>query len=165
MLQFVPLHSDAILRSMASEISTVSIGCPTVCSGADQSKRQSSASLPFVRKIRRWPVDSPNKGPVRRKIFKLDDVIMRTWVNGRQIHLTYHTGIVLSQVTGHKVVCSTNYDRKIKLYVTGPLWGGSTSDRWIPLKNITQCGKSFHVITSLYFAHKSGTWQKNIKFE
>ena len=37
-------------------------------------------------------------------------------------------------------------DRKIKLYVTGPLWGGSTSDRWIPLKNITQCGKSFHVI-------------------
>ena len=37
----------------------------TVCSGADQRKHQSSASLAFVRGIHRWPVNSPHKGPVR----------------------------------------------------------------------------------------------------
>ena len=36
----------------------------------------SSASLTFVRGIHRWPVDSPHKGPVARKMFPFDDVIM-----------------------------------------------------------------------------------------
>ena len=39
-------------------------------------KNQSSASLAFVRGIHRWPVNSPHKGPVTRKIFPIDDVIM-----------------------------------------------------------------------------------------
>ena len=39
-------------------------------------KHQSSASLAFVRGIHRSPVDSPHKGPVTRKMFPLDDVIM-----------------------------------------------------------------------------------------
>ena len=38
-------------------------------------KRQSSASLAFVRGIHRWPVNSPHKGPVTRKMFPFDDVI------------------------------------------------------------------------------------------
>ena len=46
-------------------------------SGADQRKHQSSALLAFVRRIHRWPVNSPHKGPVTRKIFRFDDVIMR----------------------------------------------------------------------------------------
>ena len=37
--------------------------------GADQRKHQSSASLAFVR----WPVNSPYKGPVARKMFPFDD--------------------------------------------------------------------------------------------
>ena len=49
---------------------------PNVCSGADQRKHQSSASLAFVRGIHRWPVDSPQKGPVTRKMFPFDDVII-----------------------------------------------------------------------------------------
>ena len=32
-------------------------------------KNQSSASLAFVRGIRRWPVNSSNKGPVTRKMY------------------------------------------------------------------------------------------------
>ena len=32
-------------------------------------KHQSSASLAFVRGIHRWPVNSPLKGPVKRKMF------------------------------------------------------------------------------------------------
>ena len=46
--------------------------------GADQSKHQSSASLAFVRGIHRWPVNSPHKSPVTRKMFPFDDVIIRT---------------------------------------------------------------------------------------
>ena len=44
--------------------------------GADQKKHQSSASLAFVRGIHRWPVNSPHKGPVTRKMFPFGDVIM-----------------------------------------------------------------------------------------
>ena len=44
--------------------------------GPDQRKHQSSASLAFVRGIHRWPVNSPRKGPVTRKIFTFYDVIM-----------------------------------------------------------------------------------------
>ena len=45
-------------------------------SDADQWKHQSSASLAFVRGIHRWPVNSPHKWPVTRKMFPFDDVIM-----------------------------------------------------------------------------------------
>ena len=44
-------------------------------SGRISKKNQSSASLAFVRGIHRWPVDSPHKGPVTRKMFPFDDVI------------------------------------------------------------------------------------------
>ena len=39
-------------------------------------KTSSSASLAFVRGIHRWPVNSPHKWPVTRKMFPFDDVIM-----------------------------------------------------------------------------------------
>ena len=37
---------------------------------------KASASLAFVREIHRRPVNSPHKGPVTRKMFPFDDVIM-----------------------------------------------------------------------------------------
>ena len=40
-------------------------------------KNQSSASLAFVRGIHQWPVNSPYKWPVTRKMFPSDDIIMR----------------------------------------------------------------------------------------
>ena len=67
-------YNDVI---MASQITGVSIVCSSVGSGADQRKYQSSASLVFVWEIHRWPVNSPLKGPVTRKRFPFDDVIMR----------------------------------------------------------------------------------------
>ena len=57
----------------------VSIVYWTVCSDADQRKHRTSASLAFVRGIHRWPVNSPHKGPVTRKMLPFDDVIMRMW--------------------------------------------------------------------------------------
>ena len=48
----------------------------------------SSASLAFVRGIHRWPVNSPHKGPVTRKMFPLDDVIMPFfWVSNIRVSL------------------------------------------------------------------------------
>ena len=69
-------YSDVIMSTVASQITSVSIVYSTVCSGADQRKHQSSASLAFVRGIHRWPVNSPHKRPVTLKMFPFDDVIM-----------------------------------------------------------------------------------------
>ena len=52
------------------------IAYSTVYSGADERKHQSPASLAFVWGIHRWPVNYPHKGPVTRKMFPFDDVIM-----------------------------------------------------------------------------------------
>ena len=71
-------YSDVIMSIMASQITNPTIVYSTVYSGADQRKHQSSASLAVVRGIHRWPVNSPHKGPVTRKTFPFDDVIMLT---------------------------------------------------------------------------------------
>ena len=69
-------YSDVIMSAIASQITGIAIVCLTVCWGADQRKHHSSASQAFMRGIHRWPVDSPHKGPVTRKTFLFDDVIM-----------------------------------------------------------------------------------------
>ena len=63
------------MNVLASQITGVSTVYSAVHSGTDQRKHQSSASLAFVRGIRRWPVNSPHKGPETRKLFSFDDVI------------------------------------------------------------------------------------------
>ena len=67
-------YNDVIISVMASQITGVSIVCWIVSSDADPRKRQSSASLAFVRGIHRWAVNSPHKRPVMRKKFPFDDV-------------------------------------------------------------------------------------------
>ena len=42
-------------------------------------KTSSSASLAFVRRIHRRPVNSPHKWPVTQKMFPFDDAIMHSW--------------------------------------------------------------------------------------
>ena len=69
-------YSDVIMSPMASQITDFKKVYSAVCSGPDQRKHQSSASLAFVRGIHWWPVNSPHKGPVTRKMFPFDDVIM-----------------------------------------------------------------------------------------
>ena len=63
------------MSAVASEITSVSIVCSTVGSGADQRNHQTSASLAFVRRIHRWPVNSRHKRPVTRKKCPFDDVM------------------------------------------------------------------------------------------
>ena len=66
------------MGAMASQITSLTIVYSVVYSGADQRKRQTPASLAFVRGTHRSPVNSPHKGPVTRnlKCFHFDDVIM-----------------------------------------------------------------------------------------
>ena len=71
-------YNYVIMGPMAFQITGVSIVYSTVCSGADQEKHQSSASLAFVRGIHRWPVNSLHKWSVTPKIFPFYDVIMKS---------------------------------------------------------------------------------------
>ena len=72
----VPHCCDVIMGALASQITSLTIVYSIVYSGPDQRKHQSSASLAFVRGMHRWPVNSPHKWPVTRKMFVFDDVIM-----------------------------------------------------------------------------------------
>ena len=65
-------YGDAIMGAISSQITSLTIVYSTVYSDADQRKHQSSASLAFV-----WPVNSPHKWPVTRKMFPFDDVIIQ----------------------------------------------------------------------------------------
>ena len=69
-------YSDIIMSAMASLINGVSIVYSTVFVEVDQRKYRISAWLASVWGIHRWPVNSPHKGPVTRKMFPFDDVIM-----------------------------------------------------------------------------------------
>ena len=69
-------YNDVILCSMASQITSLTNVYSNFYSGADQRKHQSSASLAFVWGKHRWPVISPHKWPVTRKLFLIDGVIM-----------------------------------------------------------------------------------------
>ena len=73
-------HSDVIISMMASRITSLTIVYSTVYPSVDEIKHQISASLAFVRGIHRWPVNSPHKWPVTRKMFPFDDVIMDCYV-------------------------------------------------------------------------------------
>ena len=91
------LQYDVITSVMASQITSLTIVYSTVYSGADQRKHQSFASLAFVRGIHRWPVNSPHRGPVTRKMFPYDDVIMAKGIISRASRKT----AVTPAVTAH----------------------------------------------------------------
>ena len=59
------------MGAIASQITSITIVYSTVYSDADQRKHTASASLAFLWGIHRWPVSSPHKGPVRRKMFQI----------------------------------------------------------------------------------------------
>ena len=67
---------EVIMTAMASQITGVLIICLTVCSGIESKKTSKPALLTFMRGIHRWQVDSPHKGPLTRRMFPFDDVIM-----------------------------------------------------------------------------------------
>ena len=80
----IPHYSEVIMSAMASQITGVSFFFSAACSGADQSKHQSPASLALCERTPPapgGPEDSPHKGPATRKMFPFDDVIMRSRIH------------------------------------------------------------------------------------
>ena len=69
-------YNGVIMSTMASQITSLTIVYSTVCSGTDERKHQSPASLAFVRGIHQWPVNFPHKGPVTQKMLSFDNVII-----------------------------------------------------------------------------------------
>ena len=115
----VPHYSDVIMSAMASQITGVSIiGLIGFFSGADQRKYQSSASLAFVRGIHRWLVFLHYKGPVTRKMFPLDDVIMN------------NDHLATSPVKKHQHMMTSSNGNIFR--VTGPLCGEFTGPGEFP---------------------------------
>ena len=105
-----PLHyHEVIMGMMASQITSLPIVYSTVYLGADQTKYQRSASLALVRGIHRWPIYSPHKGPVTRKMLPFDDVIMSLW-NGHS-----STGVWNRLISAWK-----NVDQTVDMTV---IWG------------------------------------------
>ena len=66
---------------MASQITGVLVIYSTVCSGANQRKHQSTASLVCVRVTGEFPAvigEFPAQKPMTRNMFPFNDVIMKT---------------------------------------------------------------------------------------
>ena len=61
------------MSAITSQITSLTIDHSMVYLGADQRNYQSFAPMAFVRGIRRWPVNSPHKGLVKRKMFRFDE--------------------------------------------------------------------------------------------
>ena len=169
-IHLFPMHyCDVIMGAMASQITSLTIVYSTVHSGADQRKRQSSASLAIVRGIHRWPVNSPHKWPVTRKMFPFDDVIMDVRIFQVQQSSTdlpliwpfrsveiitvtsqwarWHLKSPASRLFTQPFVLAL-IKENIKVPCHWPLCGQFTDDRWIPRKKGQQRGKCFHLMTS-----------------
>ena len=72
-------YNDVWMNAMASQTTSIKNAYSNVYSGANKRKHQSSASLAFVRRIHRWPLNSPHKG----KTFHL-----MTLSRGQSVHIT-----------------------------------------------------------------------------
>ena len=112
-------YNDVIMGAMASQITRLTIVYSTLYSGADQRKHQGSASLAFVRGIHRWPVNSPHKWPVMRKMSPFDDVIIICYICRCELNL----GVDPADITLglrlrlHQALCS----KPFKLWVGWPV--------------------------------------------
>ena len=80
-------YCDVLMSTMVSQITSLTIVYSAVYSGTDQRKHKNSASLALVRGIHRWPVNSPHKVPVTRKMFPFDDVIIIQFSLWNQVHV------------------------------------------------------------------------------
>ena len=111
-------------------------------------KNQSSASLAFVWVIHRWPVNSPAKWPVTRKMFPFDDVSMKCWIccGGRWMNTFNFWAGLMSQ-----------------LYPRNYLFSYSDlSQHWLPIKygfHIWQIRHSFATVISVCYC----CWIENFR--
>ena len=69
-------YSGVLISAIGFSFTGVTIVHSTVCSGEEKWKHQRSASLAFVRGIHRGTLNFPHKGPITRKMFPFNYVII-----------------------------------------------------------------------------------------
>ena len=79
-------YMDVIMSAMASQITSVSIFSQLFVYVQIKENIKARRHWPLCEGIHRWPVDSPHKGPVTRKMFPFDDVIMLGWIHAITIY-------------------------------------------------------------------------------
>ena len=110
------------MSMMVSQSDSLMIVYSTIYSGADQRKHQSSTSLAFVRGIHQWLVNSLHKGPVMRKMFPFDDVIMHYEESVMLTELVWDFHIMY-MVVGHSGhILSSTQSRVTYGYITCPYY-------------------------------------------
>ena len=153
-------YNDVIMSTMASQITSLAIVYWTVHSGTDERKHPSSASLAFVRGIHRWPVNSPHKWPVTRKMFPFDDVIM--W--GELTYTRHCNGLPIKNVMNprlkNRYATTTIWRKHIKLWNIIRYY-------WYNLIKITlslfRTGFDRHASFCRPICHKSKDWTIQIR--
>ena len=122
------LFNDVIMSAMVYQITSDTIVYSTVYSDAEQRKHQGSASVDFVWGIHRWPVNSPHKGPVTRKLFPYHNVIMKA-LPGQLVELSYlyvKWKIGINVFMNEQLLCNVNINAsnytKISNILTSMFW-------------------------------------------
>ena len=145
-------YDDAIMSAMASQIISL-VSVQSAVYSRRKSKKTRSASLAFVRGIHRWPANSPHKGPVTRKLFPFDDVIMARgiskrchswWRQGKETLYTLFTPFVQAQIKA---------PRHWLLRGDPPVTGGFPSQRASDAENVSIWWR--HHINYILVAKKS----------
>ena len=70
-------YNDVMMSAIASRITSLTIVYSTVCSRRRSKKTSKIRVTGLCEGIHRWPVNSPHKGTVTRKMFPFEDVIVK----------------------------------------------------------------------------------------
>ena len=83
-------YSDVIMGAMACQITVVPIVYSTVCSDTDKKNPSKLRVTGLVRGIHRWPVNSPHKRPVTRKMLMRSSYSYHRYPPGVMYNVTRH---------------------------------------------------------------------------
>ena len=124
-------YNDVIMVAITYQITSFTTVYSIVYSDADERKHQSSASVAFVRGIHRFPVNSPHKWPVTRKMLPFDDVI-RLGQFGRKFRaFIFTTFVYLSLILFHHN--RIGIDISISVIVVSPTTLEAKPGTWLRL--------------------------------
>ena len=156
-------YNDVTISAMASQITTITSVYSNVYSDADQSKHQSSASLASVRGIHRLTVNSPHKGPVTRKMFPFDDVIMMIWTV-RPDHFWFPTFWNVLKGCKYKSHIMVQLVSALAIYATNPIKVRHASESG--LRDHMPNGLMYWILWLMIFSslHQYGIGANNIEF-
>ena len=145
-------YNNVIMGTIASLINSHRSVYSTLYSDADERKHQSSAWL--------FPVNSPHKWPITRKMFPFDDVIMIIWINGGV--LLHRPPLYCNRMRGinhNRLACSLQQRKNIKANYE------SFVGNWLIITTKDQqCEKRFQVMMSTWITNVP-VWNWLPKFE